>query len=284
MNESNDVYLSLKLAAKLFGRPLEDLGPDELRRVRSVVAKQLEIETLILTTPQTAQVILPETSINASLMEIRDRYGSEEEYHADLDRVGLDATSLRHAIARGMLVEAVLEKVAARVEAVSATEAEIFWFMNKERFLRAETRVLRHILVTINDRLAGNERQAVRDKIDAIRARLVKDPQRFAEQALKHSECPTAMNGGLLGPIARGRLYPELEAVAFALAEDSLSEVVESELGYHLIFCDTIHPEREMTFREAEKTIQKHLEQQRRSACQKSWINSLRCQAVSEAA
>ena len=284
MSESSEVYLSLKLAAKLFGRPLEKLGPDELRRVRIVAAKQLEIETLILTTPQAAQVILPETSINASLMEIRDRYGSEEEYLADLDRVGLDAISLRHAIERGMVVEAVLDKVAARAATVSVTEAEIFWFMNKARFRRAETRVLRHILVTINDHLAGSERQASRDKIDAIRVRLIKEPQRFAEQALKHSECPTAMNGGLLGTLARGRLYPELETVTFALTEAALSEVVESELGYHLILCDTIHPEREMKFHEAEKTIQAHLEQQRRSICQKTWINSLCGHAVSEAA
>lgn len=284
MNEPDSVYLSLKLAAQLFGKPLEALAADERRRVGTVAIAQHRIETLILATPEAARVVLPETSIAASLKEIRARYASDEDYHADLERIGLDVISLRQAVERDMVVEAVLEKVGARAAAVSATEVEIFWFMHKERFRRAETRVLRHILVTINEQLAGNERQAARARIDAIRARLRKNPERFAEQALKHSECPTAMNGGLLGSVPRGQLYPELEAAAFALDEASLSEVVESELGYHLLYCETIEAQRQLSFEEASKTIRAHLEQQRRGICQKSWVNALRRQTVADPA
>lgn len=288
MSDQNILYLSLKLAAKLFGKPLEALGPDELERVRTVATRQHEIESLILTTPQAARVILPEASIDASLMEIRGRYGSDENYRAELERVGLDATSLRHSVRRGMVVEAVLEQVAGHSAAVSETEVEIFWLMHRDRFRCAEARVLRHLLITINEGLAGNERHNARAKIDAIRARLLRDPQRFAEQALKHSECPTAMNGGLLGTVRRGQLYPELEAVAFALAEAALSEVVESELGYHLITCEAIQPERQLQFGEVETSIRATLEQQRRSLCQKAWIKSLRlapsCAALAQPA
>lgn len=215
MDEPHGIYLALKLAAKLYSKPLEVLATDELRRVKTVAAKQHEIETLILTTPEAASVMLPETSIEASLMEIRERYASEEDFNAELRRMGLDAPSLRQAVERDMVVEAVLERIATRSATVSDTEVEIFWFMHMDRFRRAETRVLRHILVTINEQVAGNERPAARARIDAIHARLTKSPERFAEQALKHSECPTAMNGGLLGTLPRGQLYPELEAVAF---------------------------------------------------------------------
>lgn len=280
MNESGGIYLTLKLAAQLFAKPLEALAADELRRVRIVATRQQEIEALILSTPEAAGVMLPEASIEASLKEIRDRYGSDEDYHADLDRIGLDAASLRQAVERDMRVEALLEKVGARAAAVSDTEVEIFWFMHKERFRRAETRVLRHILVTINEQLTGNERGTARASIEAIRARLLKNPERFAEQALKHSECPTAMNGGLLGRVPRGQLYPELETVAFALTEGELSPIVESELGWHLIHCETIESERHSKFDEVRQTIRDHLEQQRRGTCQKSWINALRRQAV----
>ena len=284
MDESGGVYLTLKLAAQLFAKPLEALAADELRRVRNVATRQQEIEALILATPEAAGVMLPEASIEASLKEIHDRYGSDEDYHADLDRIGLDAGSLRHAVERDMRVEALLDKVGARAAAVSDTEVEIFWFMHKDRFRRAETRVLRHILITINEQLAGNEREAARSSIAAIRARLLKNPERFAEQALKHSECPTAMNGGLLGSVPRGQLYPELEAVAFALPAATLSEPVESELGWHLIYCEAIHAERQSQLAEVRQTIRDHLEQQRRGMCQKSWINALRRQAVAQTA
>jgi hypothetical protein len=114
MDEPGSVYLSLKLAAKLFGKPLESLAPDELHRVHRVAARQSAIETLILATPEAASVILPENSIDASLTEIRGRYGNDQDYQSDLERIGLNAHSLRQAVARDMVVEAVLERVAAQ--------------------------------------------------------------------------------------------------------------------------------------------------------------------------
>ena len=88
------------------------------------------------------------------------------------------------------------------------------------------------------------------------------------------------MNGGLLGTVPRGQLYPELEAVAFALGEGMLSTPVESELGWHLVRCDAINPERLSQLDEVRQSIREHLETQRRSMCQKSWINALRRQAA----
>jgi nitrogen fixation protein NifM len=278
MTEAGSEYLTLKLAAKLFSKPPDALAADELKRVRAVAARQRQIETMILGTPESANVMVPQASVESCLQEIRGRYGSEEDFHADLERIGLDVASLRRAVERDLVVEAVLEKVGARAAAVSDTEVEIFWFMHKDRFRRAETRVLRHILVTINEALAGSERPAAGASINAIRSRLLKDPGRFAEQALKHSECPTAMNGGLLGRVPRGQLYPELEAAAFALGEGELSHIVETELGYHLVLCETIDVERHSRFDEVRQTIREHLEQQRRGICQKAWINSLRRQ------
>ncbi|MBK7954465.1 MAG: hypothetical protein IPK02_11165 [Candidatus Accumulibacter sp.] len=71
-----------------------------------------------------------------------------------------------------------------------------------------------------------------------------------------------------------------LEAAAFALDEASLSEVIESELGYHLIGCEAIHPERLLSFAEARQSIREYLEQQQQSLCQKAWIKALRQQAA----
>lgn len=280
MPEPDHIYRSLKLAAQMFGQPLEALAPAERRRVDRAAARQHDIEALILATPEAAAVLLPEASIDASLAEIRSRYDSDEDYYADLERIGLDASALRQAVSRDLVVEAVLEKVAAQSASVSETDVEIFWLMHRQRFRRAETRLLRHILVTINDDLTDNQRQAARSRIDAIRTRLVKEPPRFAEQALKHSECPTAINGGLLGQVPRGQLYPELDAAAFALDEASLSEVVESELGYHLICCERIQPERLLSFAEARPTIRERLEQEEHARCQKTWIEALRLQAA----
>ena len=50
MPEPGSIYRSIKLAARLFGKPLESLAPAELQRLTRVADRQQEIETLILET------------------------------------------------------------------------------------------------------------------------------------------------------------------------------------------------------------------------------------------
>ncbi len=268
-------YLTLKLAHELYRKPPESLEAAERHRVDKVAARQLKIEQRILSTPEASQVVLPDSSVDRGVAEIRGRYLSEEEFGADLGRSGLDSAGLRAAIERDLKVDAVLERIASQAAAVSDTDVEIFYLMHRERFARPENRTLRHILVTINDALPGSERGAARRKIDAIRVRIEKSPERFGEQAQKHSECPTAMNGGLLGTLKRGQLFPELEPAAFALEPGELSPVVESPLGFHLIHCVAVEAASELPLTAVRAKVRSHLEDSRRRASQKSWIAGL---------
>lgn len=268
-------YLTLKLARELYAKAPDALDDSERQRVAKVAQRQQEIEQRILASANAALVVLPAASIEACIKDIRDRYPDEPEFEADLARVGLDLVELRAAIERDLKVEAVMEQVAAAVAPVSDTEVEIFYLQHRDRFTRPETRTLRHILITINDQMPGSERAAARAKVEAIRARLVKDGSRFGEQALKHSECPTAMNGGLLGKVPRGKLYPEVEAAAFALESGELSDIIESPIGFHVVMCDAIEAGSEVHLAEVAERVREHLLAARRAAAQKAWIAGL---------
>lgn len=268
-------YLTLKLARELYGKAPDALAPDERGQVDTVARRQQEIERRILATLEAGSVVLPAASVARALAEIRQRFADAAEYHADLERAGLTHDSLSAALERDLKVEAVLEQVGHRAPPVSETDIEIFFLQHHARFVKPETRTLRHILVTINDDLPGNARATAGEKIGRIHARLVKDARRFAEQALKHSECPTAMNGGLLGDVPRGQLYPELDAAAFALPAGGLSGVVESELGFHILLCERIEPERQVSLDETRARIRDRLETERRQSFQKAWVRQL---------
>ncbi len=268
-------YLFLKLAQELYGKSPQALEPEERKRVSTVARRQDEIEQRILETVEASSVVLPNSSVAQALAQVRERYQSDDEYHADLQRSDLNHATLRTAIERDLIVEAVLEQVAGRADPVSATEVEIFYLQHAARFEKPEMRTLRHILVTINDTLPGSERAAAQEKIDAIQARLAKDITRFAEQALKHSECPTGMNGGLLGTLPRGKLFPELDTAAFELVAGQLSAVVESPLGFHVLWCERIDPGRVVPLAEARAGVSKHLTDNRRQTAQSAWVKSL---------
>ena len=57
----------------------------------------------------------------------------------------------------------------------------------------------------------------------------------FAELAKKYSDGPTKVRGGELSPFGRGVMAPAFEEAAFTLKKGQISEVVETDFGYHII-------------------------------------------------
>lgn len=271
----NVSYLVLKAAQNLFGKAPGGLQPDELEKAQRMAQRQSLLEDKVLASDEASQVMVPPTTLDSALAEVRGRYDSDDAYATDLAGNGLTPAEFATALERELRVEAILEKVGSRAAQVSDIDVELYFHYHPEQFQRLETRLARHILITLNDDYAENRREAAMERISAIAERLRKDPKRFEEQALKHSECPTAMQGGVLGEVQPGKLYAELETVLFALAEGELSGVVESPLGLHLLRCDAIKPGGVLTLNEARQPIRKVLEGRRKRVCQQAWLKSL---------
>lgn len=273
--ESGVAYLALKAAQKLYSKAPAALQPDEFERVQNMAQQQHKLEARVLIAPEARDAMVPPSTVEIAMQEIRGRYPSEEEFISDLSRNGLDETSFAIALERELKVEAILEKVGTQAAKISEMDVELYYQYHPEQFRRPETRLARHILITINESIAENTRIEAGKRISAIAQRLAKEPQRFEEQALKHSECPTALDGGKLGDLPRGKLFPELDKVLFELNAGAVSGVLESELGFHVLRCDTITCEDVLTLDQAKPHIRKLMEQKRKRVCQQVWIKGL---------
>lgn len=278
MPESTDravAYLALKAAQKIYGKAPAALQPDESERVLNMAQKQHQLEARVLAAPEARDAMVPTSTLDLAMQEIRGRYQNEDEFSEDMARNGLDEASFASALEREMKVEAILEKVGTRAESVSDMDVELYYQYHPEQFRRPETRLARHILITLNDTIPENTREAAFKRISEIAARLAKEPQRFEEQALKHSECPTALDGGKLGDLPRGKLFPELDAALFGLNAGEVSGVIESELGFHVLRCDAVTAAGVLGFADAKQHIRKLLEQKRKRVYQQAWIKQL---------
>ncbi|MBU1426228.1 MAG: nitrogen fixation protein NifM [Gammaproteobacteria bacterium] len=273
--ESDVAYLALKAAQKLYSKATAALQPEEFERVQEVAQKQHNLETRVLSSPEARDAMVPPSTVTAAMQEIRGRYQNEEEFTDDLARNGLDESNFAAALERELKVEAVMEKVGTRAESVSEMDVDLYYQYHPEQFRRPETRLVRHILITINDAIPENTREAARKRIAAIAARLAKEPQRFEEQALKHSECPTALDGGKLGDLPRGKLFPELDKALFEMKAGEVGGVLESELGFHVLRCDAITEAGVLGYDLAKPHIRKLLEQKRKRVCQQAWVKQL---------
>lgn len=268
----NVAYLVLKTAHSLFGKNPSALETEELRKVERMAARQFDLEARILASVEARDVVVPQATTEAALEEVRSRYPDSDAFREDLAGNGLSVDDYEQSLVRELRVEAVLDKVGSRAAQVSDIDVELYYHYHPEQFRRPEMRRARHILVTINEDMAENTAAAARERIEAIAQRLAKDPKRFEEQAMKHSECPTALNGGLLGDVKRSQLYPELDSVLFGMEPMQISPVLASPVGLHLLRCDAVMPEHLVPLADVREKVREKLFDNRKRVCQNAWL------------
>lgn len=89
------------------------------------------------------------------------------------------------------------------------------------------------ILITAKE--SDNAKKEAKDRLNELRERIIKGEE-FSTLAILYSEDEgSAKNGGELGFLGRAELVPEFSVVAFKLKNEAVSEIVETEFGFHII-------------------------------------------------
>lgn len=93
--------------------------------------------------------------------------------------------------------------------------------------------------ITRNPKINPELKKYAKDKLEAIRKNIISGEKDFATEAIINSMDPgSAPKGGSLGTVQRGQMVSEFEAVAFRMKEKEVSEVFETDFGYHIIMVD----------------------------------------------
>lgn len=257
-------YHAWNIAALRFSAAPGALPPEQAVRLADEVERAQILESRILETREAAAIALPYDRI----AEAANGWRQENPDCPLLE------SELFEALHRELRVQAVLDSVAARAAEADEAQARAFYAANPARFQKPERRAVRHILITVNPEYPENTEDAAHVRVDSLVSAL-KGGAAFAELAARHSECPTAMQGGLVGTVAAGALYPEVEKIAFSLPAGAWGGPVRTELGWHLVACDSILPPETVGFAAAEADIRAHLTKQARRAAQVDWLRLL---------
>jgi peptidyl-prolyl cis-trans isomerase D len=140
-------------------------------------------------------------------------------------------------------LEFVLLSAAGLVSQMSVTDTEVkqFYDENAAKFQGDEQRHASHILIGFGVGATEKEKAAAKEKAADILAQLKKNPKRFEELATKNSQDPgSATKGGDLGSFGRGAMVKPFEDAVFSMKVNQISDLVESEFGYHIIRLDGI--------------------------------------------
>ena len=271
----SEPYILLRAALALFKKSPVDLNDSELQRVQQQARNEFAIENRVLTAPEATGVIISEAEIDLAYQEIQDRYPDEQVFLTELNKNTLNEAQLRSALARQCKVNAILERVGSRAPSVTDVDIGLYYHLHREKFALPERRSVSHIFISINPDYPENTRLVAMQRANDLHAKLRKNPHIFADLALKHSECPTALQGGELGIVPRGKLYPELDSLLFKLKAGEISHVTESEIGWHILLCKHIHKAETLSLAKATPKIRTLMEERAKQAYIRTWLTNL---------
>jgi len=137
-------------------------------------------------------------------------------------------------------IEYVVLNAASITDQVTATDEEVasYYKNNEKRFGQEEARRSSHILVK-----NGADKAATKAKAEAILAEVRKNPANFAAIAKAKSDDPgSAEQGGDLDVLVKGTFVKPVEDAILKLKQGEISDLVESEFGYHIITVTSLQP------------------------------------------
>jgi len=163
------------------------------------------------------------------------QFGTQEKLEQFYDKSVVEFKSeLREVITQQMKIERVQGNITEKTK-VTPSEVKIFFKNVPTDSIPLIGSVVEVSQIVKKPPISPAEKFEVKDKLLKLRERVVKG-ESFEAMARLYSEDPgSAKLGGDLGLHGRGELYAEFEAVAFKLKPGEISEIVETEAGYHII-------------------------------------------------
>jgi peptidyl-prolyl cis-trans isomerase C len=214
------------------------IPPDRVAQARTALRKQA-IENLInqrlLLQEAVRQGIEPDQKlVDDRYNETVARFSSPEEFQGALDSMGLTKEAFLGEIKDDLMIEALLDGQLKDVKKVTDEEVNAFYRDHPESFRSPEQVRASHILISVEAGATEEQRAQKRLELEGFKGEIEKGAD-FGQLAGQHSDCPSKAKGGDLGYFQRGKMVKPFEDAAFSMKVGEVSDIVETQFGYHLI-------------------------------------------------
>lgn len=176
-----------------------------------------------------------------------------------------DANAARFEVPESVDAQYVILDEQSLIDGIQVSDADLqsYYEQNQARFGQAEQRRASHILVLIPEGASADEKAQLRQQAEGLAAQAKAEGADFAVLAREHSEDPgSAQQGGDLDWFERGMMVKAFDDTVFALEKEQISDVVESEFGFHVIKLTDIRPAVVKPLAEVKEQILSEIQQQ----------------------
>jgi peptidyl-prolyl cis-trans isomerase C len=254
------------------GQPIPPERRDEILRG---ALDQLVVFTLLQQESKNRHIAVPDAEINQRIEQFRGQFPNQDAFEKALKARGMSMDTLKHDALVDLSVTKLMDAEMANQAIASDQECKDFYAKNPDKFKQGESVRASHILVRVDPKADAATRKKARAEIDSV-LKQARSGGDFAKLAQEHSQDGSAAQGGDLNYFGRGQMVPEFEKAAFSLKPGQISDVVQTQFGYHIIKVTDHKEPRTVPFDEASGQIKQFLTEQRKQQHADEFIAELK--------
>jgi len=249
---------------------------DQRDRIYRGVLDQMVGYKLLIQETKTRKVVVADADIDARIGRIRQQFPTEDAFNQALAERNLTVAKLKDDARDDMAVAKMINDEIAGKVTVRPEEVQAFYTQNPQHFQQPEKVHASHILIQVPKDADAAAKAQARAKIDDL-LKQARGGADFAELAKQNSQDPgSATNGGDLGFFAQGQMVGPFNDAAFAQKPGTISDVVETNFGFHIIKVIEKQSAGLVPLDQARDQIQEFLEEQGREKQTEAFVAALR--------
>ncbi len=302
--EFNKAYDTV-VSGKMFEQMGVDLkkDPDNIfaLMMREQVVSTLIVKALLNEEMDKRKITVSKEDLENAEKEIISKFGTKEQFLQILKANNVTYDNFKKDLQEEIKMKKFVDSIA--MVSIGESVAKKYYDDNIDKFKYPKRVRASHILISANinqikDKIkeenkdltdeevnakAEEEMQARLKKAEKLQAQLKKAPKTFAKLAKENSEdLASAIKGGDLGFFAKEEMVEPFAQVAFSIAPNTISDVVKTDFGYHIIMVTDRNEAGTLSFEQSKKDIINYLESQDKVDILKNKIESLRKEAKIE--
>ena len=214
--------------------------------------------------------------IDRAIEQVKGTFESEVVFKKALQEENLTMKNFRENIVKDLKVQKLLEQeIVSEIEDITTEEAREYYQKNPDQFTEPTKARARHVLIKVSRDASDEEIKQAKEKADLVLQK-AKAGADFATLARDYSEGPNAFKGGDLGFFARGEMVKSFDEAVFKLQPGQISDVVRSELGFHVIKLEEYKDPESIPFEKVEDKIKAFLTQKESNERFEKYIEQLK--------
>jgi len=232
--------------------------PEGAGEIKSELIAEMIIRELIFQESVKKGIKVGPEFIKEEISTLQQRFADRQQFEGWLASMNMSEAQLKEQIYQRQAIRTLIDNEIAPTVKANEADSKAFYQNNPNAFKRPEEVHAQHILIKIEKDADEKQKAEARKSLLELKKR-IDAGEDFGQIAKSHSQCPSAPKGGDLGFFTRGRMVPAFEKVAFELKPGGVSDLVETQFGYHLIKVLEHREAKTMGYEEVQAQIAAHL-------------------------